>query len=101
MAGTPINMTFDVESAAFELCYSMNREIQAPTEIFASREHHYPGGAQVSHSSNVRVQAESEDLLFVRPAAEAEAEAGAEEVGCVRLSPRAEGGDAAVGGAQA
>ena len=101
VAGTPINMTFDVESAAFEFCYYMNREIQAPTEIFASREHHYPGGAQVSHSSNVRVQAESEDVLFVWPAAEVEAEAGAEEIGCVRLAPRAEGADAAAGGAQA
>ena len=49
-----------------------------------------------------------EDLLkdgtgcaCVWPAAEVEAEAGAEEIGCVRLSPRAEGADAAAGGAQA
>ena len=80
---------------------TLSCEIQAPTEIFASREHHYPGGAQVSHSSNVRLQAESEDVLFVWPAAEVEAEAGAEEIGCVRLAPRAEGADAVAGGAQA
>ena len=37
VAGTPLNMTFDVHSGAFDFCFVMDRTIQAPSEIYASR----------------------------------------------------------------
>jgi hypothetical protein len=54
LAGTPINMTFDIAAPTrnFELCFVLDRTIAAPTEVFASKLHHYPNGVEVQTCAN-------------------------------------------------
>ena len=83
IAGTPLNMTFDVETAAFEFCFTMDRQIQAPTEIFASNVYHYgAAGPKVTHSKNLQVsKGQTEGLYLAEPVAE-----GAPGIGCVHMA---------------
>merc|ERR1719506_3286982 len=58
IAGRPINMTFDVSKPTkdFEFCFELDRTIDAPTEIFASKELHYPDGLHIRTTTNIRVE---------------------------------------------
>ena len=96
VAGTPINMTFDVESAAFEFCY-YRREIQAPTEISLRANTTTPAARKSRTRATCACRRKRARSL--RWPAGVEAEGGAGE-GCVRLAPR-RGADAVAGGAQA
>lgn len=71
VAGTPLNMSFDAASKAFELCYTIDASIAAPTEVFASRTYSYPQGRAVRTTANLRAETDPArpDVVLVRPAA--------------------------------
>ena len=89
VAGTPINMTFDVDSAAFEFCFHTDPTIQAPTEIFASTLHHYPAaGPKVTSTPNLRVaqNPDATDLFLVTLVRPSGAARALPKVGCVYMA---------------
>lgn len=90
VAGTPINMTFDItkSSKPFEFCFLINRRIQAPTEVWTSTKFHYPSGVLVTKSSNLEVVPdEARDGVFlVTP--KGESRAVVDEIGCVRMTAK-------------
>ena len=94
IAGAPINMSFDIRSPErpFELCFTLDRMIQAPTEVFASRAHHYPNGLKISASSNLNVTQATPDIWYITPTPEsaptATGIARTPETGCVRMQRR-------------
>ncbi|GMH59992.1 hypothetical protein TL16_g02943 [Triparma laevis f. inornata] len=73
-AGEPISMTFDInsENKAFDYCYSLNVEIDEPTEVFASSIFHYINGAEVTIDGNVEaVESGDADLYWFKKTAAA------------------------------
>ena len=81
IAGRPLNMSFDPVSKDFECCFELDPSIGAPTEIFASTNYSYPGGAQVSTTPNL-VSVNDADIVKVMPSASAIAGS----VGCVWIA---------------
>ncbi len=89
VAGTPINMTFDIMNPAkpFEFCFLVDRRIQAPTEVWTSSRFHYPRGVAVTHSPNLHVQEdETRDGVYLLTPKTLDGARG--EVGCVQMTAK-------------
>ena len=84
VAGTPLNMTFEPTTKAFEFCAAFSASIAAPTEIFASLKYSYPDGRDVSATPNL-VVSEDGDVVSVRLA---NGTADGQRRGCVRIRQR-------------
>jgi hypothetical protein len=71
VAGTPTSMTFDPQSAQFQLCYVVDPTIIAPTEIYGNFKVHYPNGVDVAvtgaaaESISVEVDA-ANNMIYAR-----------------------------------
>ena len=52
VAGTPTQMTYDPDSAQFDLCFNIDTSISAPTEISANFNVHYTKGVEVTVSGS-------------------------------------------------
>eukprot|EP01043_Picozoa_sp_COSAG02_P061466 COSAG02_NODE_8270_length_2636_cov_1.588490_4_plen_225_part_00 len=89
VAGTPINMTFDITNPIkpFELCFLVDRRIQAPTEVWTSSHVHYPRGVAVTQSPNLHVTMdETRDGVFLFTP---KGPGGAtNEIGCVHMTAK-------------
>jgi len=64
VAGSPVRMTFDRLSGAFDLCFQLDRLVTTPTEIFASQKYTYPNGMTINLTANVKA-AQDGDLILV------------------------------------
>lgn len=53
VAGKPLSMSFNTDTAAFSLCYVVDRSISKPTQIFVPFEYRYNGKPKVSTTPNV------------------------------------------------
>ena len=82
IAGTPINMTFSPQTKDFEFCFSLDLAIDMPTEIFASLTYSYNVTRRISTSSNIKVQDEDTDIVYIIPTRSATQGSTA----CVRIS---------------
>jgi endoglycosylceramidase len=65
IAGTPVSMSFDPASAAFDLDYIPDHAIRAPTVIFVPTRVHYPDGYCARVSGGVVHSRPRSDLLVV------------------------------------
>ena len=81
IAGKPLNMTFDQGTKAFQLCYTIETAINAPTEVFASSKYSYPAGASLRTTENL-VATPHGDIVSVVPTASTKAG----DTGCVWIS---------------
>ncbi|XP_078583780.1 endoglycoceramidase-like [Branchiostoma floridae x Branchiostoma japonicum] len=67
VAGIPTEMTFDIETRHFQLTFTSNPSIKAPTEIFVPRMH-YEAGYTVLSSAELQCEVDEKDhsLLYIR-----------------------------------
>ena len=65
VAGVPLNMSFDPQTKDFNFCFEPDLAIQAPTEIFASRNYSYPNGFSVSTSGNTTFSIVGDKVLVI------------------------------------
>lgn len=81
-AGTPLNMTFNTTTLAFETCWRIDTAVKAPTVVFVPLQHRYggPTGASVRSTPNLaaKLDAGTQQLLVTPVTGGANG-----EVGCV------------------
>ncbi|XP_078583548.1 endoglycoceramidase-like [Branchiostoma floridae x Branchiostoma japonicum] len=67
VAGVPTVMTFDIDTSHFQLTFTSDPSIKAPTEIFVPRMH-YEAGYTVLSSAELECEVDEKDhsLLFIR-----------------------------------
>ena len=89
VAGTPINMTFDImdQVKPFEFCFLVDRRIQAPTEVWTSSRFHYPRGVVVTQSPNLNVVVDKtrDGVFLLTPKGMGGTR---DEIGCVRMTAK-------------
>jgi len=84
VAGKPLSMSFDPKSKEFNFCFVPNLQIQAPTEIFASRYYSYLAGMDVTTTPNLRVNTSLQDVVLLTHSGEVNGDGKA----CVKIQRR-------------
>mmetsp|Transcript_31265 Transcript_31265/g.76274 ORF Transcript_31265/g.76274 Transcript_31265/m.76274 type:complete len:524 (-) Transcript_31265:367-1938(-) len=69
VAGNATSMSFDPESGVFVLEFSLDNDIDVPTEVFASNEHYYSTGIDIkidpANSMDAKASAETNFVSFM------------------------------------